>query len=91
MLQYFVGLYHIIMYVVYVLQHCVGLNHIIMYVLYVLQHFEPDTEDLGGLCWSPDGRVLAVWETCLQVSLWFLYVFIDQNSKPSHGIESLFN
>ncbi len=34
----------------------------------VLQHFETDTEDLAGLEWSPDGRVLCVWESCLQVS-----------------------
>jgi hypothetical protein len=31
------------------------------------QHFDTDTEDLAGLQWSPDGRVLAVWDSCLQV------------------------
>ena len=34
-----------------------------------LQHFESDTEDLAGLEWSPDGRVLGVWESCLQVHI----------------------
>ena len=27
--------------------------------------FETDTEELSGLKWSPDGRVLCVWEHCL--------------------------
>ena len=33
-----------------------------------LQHFEADTEDLAGVEWSPDGRVLGIWESCLNVS-----------------------
>ena len=32
------------------------------------QHFEPATEDLAGVQWSPDGRVMCVWESMLQVS-----------------------
>nr|CAB3267764.1 WD repeat-containing protein WRAP73 [Phallusia mammillata] len=27
--------------------------------------FETDTEDLSGLKWSPDGRVICVWDHCL--------------------------
>ena len=33
----------------------------------MLQHFETETEDMAGVEWSPDGRVLGVWETCLKV------------------------
>lgn len=28
-----------------------------------MQHFETETDDLMGIEWSPDGRVLAVWES----------------------------
>ena len=31
------------------------------------QHFETETDDLAGVEWSPDGRVLGVWESCLKV------------------------
>ena len=33
----------------------------------VSQHFETDTQDLAGLEWSPNGCVLAVWDSCLEV------------------------
>jgi hypothetical protein len=33
-----------------------------------LQHFEVDTEDLAGIQFAPDSRVLCVWESCLQVN-----------------------
>ncbi len=36
---------------------------------FFLQHFETETEDLAGVQWSPDGRVLCVWESPLQVSV----------------------
>lgn len=32
------------------------------------QHFETETQDLAGVEWSPNGCVLAVWESCLEVS-----------------------
>jgi len=32
-----------------------------------LQHFNVETEDLSGILWSPDSRMLCVWESCLQV------------------------
>ncbi|XP_064611409.1 WD repeat-containing protein WRAP73-like isoform X2 [Liolophura sinensis] len=35
----------------------------------LVKHFETATEDLAGLEWSPDGRVLAVWESLLQVRI----------------------
>jgi len=35
----------------------------------LVKHFEPDTEDMSGLQWSPDGRVLCVWESCLKYKL----------------------
>ena len=34
----------------------------------VFQHFEVDTKDLADLAWSPDGRVLCLWESLLRVS-----------------------
>ena len=34
----------------------------------VSQHFETETQDLAGLEWSPNGCVLAVWDSCLEVS-----------------------
>ncbi|XP_064611407.1 WD repeat-containing protein WRAP73-like isoform X1 [Liolophura sinensis] len=35
----------------------------------LVKHFETATEDLAGLEWSPDGRVLAVWESLLQYKI----------------------
>ncbi|XP_064642876.1 WD repeat-containing protein WRAP73-like [Lineus longissimus] len=35
----------------------------------LVKHFNTDTEDLAGLEWSPDSRVLAVWDSCLQYKL----------------------
>ncbi|XP_023697332.2 WD repeat-containing protein WRAP73 isoform X2 [Paramormyrops kingsleyae] len=32
----------------------------------LLRHFETDTQDLAGVEWSPNGCVLAVWDTCLE-------------------------
>lgn len=31
----------------------------------LVQHFAVDTTDLAGIAWSPDGRVLAVWDSVL--------------------------
>uniref|UniRef100_A0A7N6BZZ8 WD repeat containing, antisense to TP73 n=1 Tax=Anabas testudineus TaxID=64144 RepID=A0A7N6BZZ8_ANATE len=33
---------------------------------HLLRHFETETQDLAGLEWSPNGCVLAVWDTCLE-------------------------
>ncbi|KAK0041313.1 WD repeat-containing protein WRAP73 [Biomphalaria pfeifferi] len=30
----------------------------------LVRHFESETDDLGGLQWSPDSRVLCVWDSC---------------------------
>ncbi|XP_070207172.1 WD repeat-containing protein WRAP73-like [Littorina saxatilis] len=35
----------------------------------LVRHFETETDDLGGLQWSPDGRVLCVWDSCLTYQL----------------------
>ncbi|CAK8694465.1 unnamed protein product [Clavelina lepadiformis] len=35
----------------------------------LLKLFETDTEDLSGLKWSPDGRVICVWDHCLWYKL----------------------
>ncbi|KAK2165292.1 hypothetical protein LSH36_52g03026 [Paralvinella palmiformis] len=35
----------------------------------LVKHFEPETEDLTGLEWSPNGRVICVWESCLQYKI----------------------
>ncbi|XP_013397882.1 WD repeat-containing protein WRAP73-like [Lingula anatina] len=32
----------------------------------LVKHFETSTDDLAGVSWSPDGRVLCVYENCLQ-------------------------
>ncbi|MGH0163040.1 UNVERIFIED_CONTAM: hypothetical protein FKN15_044234 [Acipenser sinensis] len=32
----------------------------------IQQHFESETQDLAGIEWSPNGCVLAVWDTCLE-------------------------
>lgn len=39
-----------------------------IYATFLLQHFETETQDLAGLEWSPNGCVLAVWDSCLEVS-----------------------
>lgn len=31
----------------------------------VLKHLDPETDDMEGLMWSPDGTTLCVWESCL--------------------------
>ncbi|XP_059172852.1 WD repeat-containing protein WRAP73-like [Physella acuta] len=31
----------------------------------LIRHFESETDDLAGLEWSPDARVLCVWDSCL--------------------------
>ncbi|XP_061691129.1 WD repeat-containing protein WRAP73 isoform X2 [Syngnathoides biaculeatus] len=33
---------------------------------HLLRHFETETQDLAGLQWSPNGCVLAVWDSCLE-------------------------
>ncbi|XP_071487099.1 WD repeat-containing protein WRAP73-like [Diadema antillarum] len=35
----------------------------------LVKHFETDTRDLAGLEWSPDGRVLCVWDSLLEYNL----------------------
>lgn len=31
------------------------------------KHFDTDTQDLAGIEWAPNGCVLAVWDSCLEV------------------------
>jgi len=33
------------------------------------KHFETKTNDLADISWSPDGRILAVWESCLEYNI----------------------
>ncbi|XP_065791971.1 WD repeat-containing protein WRAP73 isoform X3 [Muntiacus reevesi] len=33
----------------------------------LLRHFDTDTQDLAGIEWAPNGCVLAVWDSCLEV------------------------
>lgn len=33
---------------------------------HLLRHFETETQDLAGVQWSPNGCVLAVWDSCLE-------------------------
>ncbi|EAW71459.1 WD repeat-containing protein WRAP73 isoform X2 [Homo sapiens] len=35
----------------------------------LLRHFDTDTQDLTGIEWAPNGCVLAVWDTCLEVRI----------------------
>lgn len=35
----------------------------------LVKHFETETNDLADLCWSPDGRILAVWESSLEYKI----------------------
>ncbi|KAK2557757.1 WD repeat-containing protein WRAP73 [Acropora cervicornis] len=35
----------------------------------LVKHFEVDTKDLADLAWSPDGRVLCVWDSVLRYEL----------------------
>ncbi|XP_039612031.1 WD repeat-containing protein WRAP73 isoform X1 [Polypterus senegalus] len=37
----------------------------------LLRHFETETQDLTGIEWSPNGCVLAVWDTCLEYKVLF--------------------
>lgn len=32
----------------------------------LIKHFSVETEDLSGILWSPDSRMLCIWESCLQ-------------------------
>ncbi|GAA5801046.1 hypothetical protein HPULCUR_006488 [Helicostylum pulchrum] len=34
-----------------------------------MEHFEAGTVDLQNLKWSPDGVFIAIWDSCLYVSL----------------------
>ncbi|KAG9332835.1 hypothetical protein JZ751_014934 [Albula glossodonta] len=36
----------------------------------LLRHFETETQDLCGVEWSPNGCVLAIWDTCLESITW---------------------
>uniref|UniRef100_A0A8D2F9W8 WD repeat containing, antisense to TP73 n=1 Tax=Theropithecus gelada TaxID=9565 RepID=A0A8D2F9W8_THEGE len=35
----------------------------------LLRHFDTDTQDLTGIEWAPNGCVLAVWDSCLEVRI----------------------
>ncbi|XP_026867092.1 WD repeat-containing protein WRAP73 isoform X1 [Electrophorus electricus] len=36
---------------------------------HLLRHFETDTQDLAGVEWSPNGCVLAAWDSCLEYKM----------------------
>ncbi|TRY99425.1 hypothetical protein DNTS_022984 [Danionella cerebrum] len=36
---------------------------------HLLRHFESETQDLSGVEWSPNGCVLAVWDSCLEYKI----------------------
>ncbi|KAL6456712.1 hypothetical protein MHYP_G00352560 [Metynnis hypsauchen] len=36
---------------------------------HLLRHFETETQDLAGVEWSPNGCVLAVWDSCLEYKM----------------------
>uniref|UniRef100_A0A672LC84 WD repeat-containing protein WRAP73-like n=1 Tax=Sinocyclocheilus grahami TaxID=75366 RepID=A0A672LC84_SINGR len=36
---------------------------------HLLRHFESETQNLAGLEWSPNGCVLAVWDSCLEYKI----------------------
>ncbi|KAM6977914.1 WD repeat-containing protein WRAP73 [Aplochiton taeniatus] len=38
---------------------------------HLLRHFETETQDLAGVEWSPNGCVLAVWDSCLEYKVLF--------------------
>eukprot|EP00076_Gallus_gallus_P028613 XP_015152340.1 WD repeat-containing protein WRAP73 isoform X3 [Gallus gallus] len=35
----------------------------------LLRHFDTETQDLFGIEWAPNGCILAVWDTCLEVRI----------------------
>lgn len=35
----------------------------------LLRHFDSETQDVAGIEWSPNGCVLAVWDTCLEYKI----------------------
>uniref|UniRef100_A0A8C5H084 WD repeat containing, antisense to TP73 n=1 Tax=Gouania willdenowi TaxID=441366 RepID=A0A8C5H084_GOUWI len=44
-------------------------DHVSVFVCndwHLFRHFETETQDLAGLQWSPNGCVLAVWDSCLE-------------------------
>ena len=53
-----------------------------------LQHFPVETSDLAGICWSPDGRVLCVWDSLLNVRFFCVFIFNKNsayNTSPCKG------
>ena len=50
-----------------------------------LQHFEVETKDLANLAWSPDGRVIAVWDSLLDVSDTIYCVNCSTNKCSTKG------
>ena len=50
---------------------CIIASDLMSEVLFALfffwKHFEVDTKDLADLAWSPDGRVLCLWDSLLRV------------------------
>ncbi|TPX54644.1 hypothetical protein SeMB42_g00189 [Synchytrium endobioticum] len=39
----------------------------------MLKHFPIETNDLEDISWSPDGRFLAIWETCIEYKVLLYY------------------
>ncbi|XP_076845139.1 WD repeat-containing protein WRAP73 [Brachyhypopomus gauderio] len=47
-------------------------DHISVFVCddwHLLRHFEAETQDLAGVEWSPNGCVLAAWDSCLEYKM----------------------
>ncbi|XP_034527005.1 WD repeat-containing protein WRAP73 isoform X4 [Ailuropoda melanoleuca] len=47
----------------------------------LLRHFDTETQDLAGIEWAPNGCVLAVWDTCLEV----VYKEAEKNPRLALG------
>uniref|UniRef100_H3D349 WD repeat containing, antisense to TP73 n=1 Tax=Tetraodon nigroviridis TaxID=99883 RepID=H3D349_TETNG len=50
---------------------------------HLLRHFETETQDLAGLEWSPNGCVLAVWDSCLEYKV--LLYSLDGRLLSTYG------
>ena len=46
----------------------IGMYHCANWSL--IKHFPIETQDCVDIKWSPDDRVVAVWDSCLDVSGW---------------------
>lgn len=53
------------------------LAQMVLCFLFWGQHFDTETQDLFGIEWAPNGCVLAVWDTCLEVWKKNLVIFLE--------------